>query len=157
MNIRRLFGTRWQHSTRTTGTTPVVNGKPISFEVWLDPSPAPWSYVPTQQDGPFRLVRSIPETNSLTGYAESTDLTELVELFAKFHLPRRGQLCTILDGQANVILGWAHSGGSTYWGGCQHGYALFGCFMPFEAAVAEQRAVSASVLDIGEVFHHELD
>lgn len=139
-SVVNWFGIRGVFSTLTRGTLPTVDGEPVPFDVWLAPSMAPWTYQPTDRDGPFRLIRINFDTEAIYGYLESAAFAGVVTDFAVQHMPRREQACYILDRHCNIVIGWGWNGDGFEWVGCEYAFTVLAFHHPVDAAVWELQA-----------------
>lgn len=134
------LGIKTAFSQMVLGTMPEVDGKPVLFEVWLSPSVCRWDYVATDTNGPYRMVRADNEGGAIYGYAESPHFIGLMTEFATQHMPRRGEVCAILDRYCTIVLGWLWNGEQFEWRGCEEGFDKLSFHHPVSAALWEREA-----------------
>jgi hypothetical protein len=86
------------------------------FTMMTQPSTPRWEYEPR---GPFQLIRfDMVDPTIVYGYDDQTSLDVLLAEFARLHLPRVNEGCTILDCDHQAVLGWIFSADGCDWCGC---------------------------------------
>lgn len=139
------YGIKGIFSTLVKGTQPEVDGKPVEFHIWLSPSPAQWDYMPIDRNGPYRMVRAEGVdgegvAGAIYAYAESPHFMGLMTEFATQNMPRRGEVCAILDRHCNIVLGWVTHDGKVEWRGCEYAFEILSIHHPVSTPLWERQA-----------------
>jgi hypothetical protein len=145
------YGVKTVFSKCVKGFQPTVNGRAVPLEVWLSPSMARWDYVPIDRNGPYRMIRADvnggPEA-PIYGYIESPQFMGLVTEFATEHMPRRDEVCAILDRHCTIVIGWIWNGEKMEWQGCQYGFEVLSFHHPINAVIWERQARESQDKDL---------
>lgn len=134
------YGIRTVWSKLVKGTKPVVNNVPVEFEVWLTPTMVHWDHMPIDRDGPYRLVRAACEGQAVFGYAESPHFLGLMTEFATVHMPRRDEVCAILDRHCTIVIGWITRNGMIEWQGCEYAFDMLAMHHPISVPFWAEQA-----------------
>jgi hypothetical protein len=157
------YGIKGVFSRLVHGTQPVVDGKPVEFDVWLSPTMCRWDYTPTDRDGPYRMVRADAvggEGGAIYAYLESPTFMGLVTEFATEHMPRRGEVCAILDRHCTIVVGWITHDGKLEWQGCEYAFSQLAHHHPISAVLWERQAKARAdeeLINLGEWYDPAVD
>lgn len=123
-----------------------------TLAVWLSPSVPRWDYVPVTQT--WRLIRCERDGSAIYGYLESKRPGEVIVDFVRLHLPREDEICTIVDGHQQILIGWVTTEHGTVWAGCAFGFRLLnlaardGLISEVDVAIWESMAHDAAHMEL---------
>jgi len=96
------------------------------MSVWISPSRPRWDYV--SETGPYRLIR-LDRFESPVYWLETYDkIADAILEFDRFNQPRPNQMCLLVDGRDQTILGWNDQDDDD----ADFRYAIFGCKFGFD-------------------------